>query len=101
MTNYPNHPEIAKKLLDQQAEINRLQLEREQMQNLLGSIWLYVGWRYVTRQLTTEQKEMWADAVDAWDAWLAHEEGEEPHPVAERWWRDGFVDPLGDVGGRR
>jgi len=68
--------------------------EVEQLQDLLGSIWLYVDWRYVTKQLTTEQKELWANAVDA-DVMAGQiEDGEEPHPVAERWWRDDFVDPL-------
>jgi hypothetical protein len=48
---------------------------------LLGSIWLYVSWRYVTRQLTTPQKEMWADAVDS--------TGDAEAPVtADRWWRE-------------
>lgn len=51
-------------------------------QDLLGSIWLYVDWQYVTRQLTTEQKKLWADAVDAsGDPNYRHE------PKADRWWR--------------
>jgi hypothetical protein len=37
----------------------------EAFENLLASIWRYVDWRYVTRQLTTEQKNRFADAVDA------------------------------------
>lgn len=62
--------------------------EVEQLQDLLGSIWLYVNWRYVTKQLTTGQKELWADAVDA-DVMAGQiEDGEEPRPVADRWWRD-------------
>lgn len=51
--------------------------------DLLTSIWLYVDWRYVTRQLTTTQRELWADAIDA--------EGAVRHPddptQADRWWR--------------
>lgn len=50
-------------------------------QDLLGSIWLYVDWRYVTKQLTTEQKELWADAVDA------SGDPDYREPKAERWWR--------------
>ena len=46
--------------------------------DLLGSIWLYVNWRHVTTQLTTEQKELWADAVDA-----CGEAGDSP---VDRWW---------------
>lgn len=45
--------------------------------DLLGSLWLYLDWRYVTRQLTTEQKVLFADAVDA---------SSDAGPVAERWW---------------
>jgi len=59
------------------------------LQDLLGSIWLYVSWPYVTKQLTTEQKELWADAVDAWSQALAVEGGDlDWRPVADRWWRD-------------
>lgn len=62
--------------------------ERDEMRELLGSIWLYVSWRQVTKPLTTEQKELWADAVDA-DVMAAQAaDGEEPRPVADRWWRD-------------
>lgn len=53
---------------------------------MLGAIWLYVDWRYVSKQLTTEQKELWADAVDAF--------GEPQDGKAERWWRDDFVDTV-------
>jgi len=62
--------------------------ENERLQDLLGSIWLYVGWRSATRSLTTEQRELWADAVDANVMAGQIEDGEEPHPVADRWWRD-------------
>lgn len=68
--------------------VRALAAERDAMQDLLGSIWLYVGWRSSTRSLTTEQRELWADAVDAECRKLQIEDGEEPRPVAERWWRD-------------
>lgn len=61
--------------------------DRAALRELLGSIWLYVDWRYVTKQLTTEQKEMWADAVDAF--------GEPETGKAERWWRDDYVEERG------
>ena len=48
--------------------------------DLLGSLELHIRWRHVTRQLTTEQKRLFADAVD-----LDSRRGGEP-PVAERWW---------------
>jgi len=57
-------------------------------EDLLASIWLYIPWQYVTKQLTTPQKEMFADAIDASHARSDAQESEpEPHPV-ERWWRD-------------
>lgn len=68
-------------------DLRRLaELQAAELRDLLGSIWLYVSWPYVTKQLTTKQKELWADAVDAWNAAL--EGGETVRPVAERWWRD-------------
>jgi len=69
--------------------------EQDAMRDLLASIWLYVGWRSATRSLTIEQRELWADAVDA-DVMAGQiEDGEEPRPVAERWWRDDFVEGRG------
>lgn len=47
---------------------------------LLGCLWLYVDWRYVTKQLTTEQKELFADAVDS-------SLRPDLKPSADRWWR--------------
>lgn len=51
--------------------------QRDALAEVLHSVWLYIDWRYVTKQLTTEQKNLFADAVDA--------HSEEP-PVADRWW---------------
>jgi hypothetical protein len=51
---------------------------------ILASLWLYVDWRYCTKQLTTPQKEYWADCVDYW--WAKGENGPVV-PVADRWWR--------------
>lgn len=57
-------------------------------EDLLGAIWLYIPWHYVTKQLTTEQKELFADAVDAHSARINAEEPEIGLLPAERWWRD-------------
>jgi hypothetical protein len=62
-------------------------LESPDEQKLLASIWLYVDWYYVTRKLTTDQKEAWADAVDN-ASWIASDCSEAWEPVADRWWRD-------------
>jgi hypothetical protein len=57
-----------------------------EVEDLLGSLWLYVNWPYVTGQLTTVQKNLWADAVDRWHARLNPTEN--VHPIADRWWND-------------
>lgn len=54
----------------------------QRYQDLLGSLWLYVDWRYVTKQLTTEQKALFADAVDAGVGGDPDEDG----PRVDRWW---------------
>jgi hypothetical protein len=59
-----------------QAWADKALSDEQAHRELLGSIWLYVDWRYVTKQLTTEQKNLWADAVDT----------DYPEPKAERWW---------------
>jgi hypothetical protein len=59
----------------------------EELRDLLGSISLYVNWRFTTKQLTTEQKELWARAVDAWSQALQAADGYAPELVADRWWR--------------
>ena len=55
------------------------------LQNLLGDIWLYSNWAYVTRQLTTPQKELWLGAVAAWHKRLGP--GEEFDTDEWAWWR--------------
>src|SRR5687768_15324059 len=62
-------------------------VERDDFRELLGAIWLYVDWKYVTKQLTTAQKELWADAVDAF--------GEQQPGKADRWWREIGHWPMG------
>jgi hypothetical protein len=57
-------------------------------EDLLASIWLYVNWRYVTKQLTTPQKEMFADAVDASHARMNADDPDLGAGPADRWWRD-------------
>src|SRR5690606_11764413 len=52
-----------------------------EIDDLLHSIWLYARWRYVTSQLTSTQKELFADSVDACASASGH------GGVADRWWR--------------
>ncbi|AXV09835.1 hypothetical protein DVS28_b0065 (plasmid) [Euzebya pacifica] len=61
------------------------------LQDLIGAVWLHMSSeRWVVTQLTTPQKDLWADAVDAWHLRLHHtdsEPGEPPRPY-DRWWRN-------------
>lgn len=67
----------------------------EQFAELLGDIWLHIDWYHVTRHLTTEQKELFADSVDTSSYYHAVEEGrtDEWQPVAVQWWREDYVGP--------
>lgn len=67
-------------------EIDELRAHGAKLQHLVGVVSLYVDGRYVERQLTTEEKELWADAIDAWRRHL-HGDGSGVEPY-ERWWRE-------------
>lgn len=65
----------------------------EQYQEMLAYIALHIKWRYVTRQLTTEQKELFADAVEASSARAGKMDGIDYTPsYAPRWWRDDYIE---------
>lgn len=55
------------------------------MDSACHSVWLRVKWRWLTWQMTTEEKEAFADAVDRAGDVLA--DGESRLPV-DRWWRE-------------
>jgi hypothetical protein len=66
-----------------------LEAQVKDLQDILGSVWLYINWRYVTKQLTTPQKEMFADAVEAWHQDLNSDDPEYAQAwKIDRWWRD-------------
>lgn len=57
------------------------------LEDLLATLWLYINWRFVTKQLTTPQRELFADVIDARHARLnSSDPGLNCHPV-QRWWR--------------
>lgn len=73
-------------LEDQNALVTRLQ-------DIIGYVALHINERYVVTQLTTEQKELWAHAIEAYELRLHIDD---PKTLAEltpyeRWWRDGKV----------
>lgn len=73
MKTRPNGvPKIGKKR--RKANLN----DPEKLQELVATLWLYLG-RHAETQLTTEQKELYADCVEAQD----RSTGE----LDARWWR--------------
>jgi hypothetical protein len=70
--------EFASARINWEQEKERLLEEIHEREDLLHNIWLYVSWKYVTKQLTTEQKNLWADAIDMGSGRI----------VAERWWEN-------------
>lgn len=39
----------------------------KRVDDLLGRVWLYFGWRYATRQMTVHEQELWAEAMEVWE----------------------------------
>lgn len=58
---------------------------RELEDDAWGSVWLYGNWREITRQMTTPERELAADAVERWSRRI---DPEEPRITDLRWWRD-------------
>ena len=63
--------------------------ERRDYDDLLGSVWLYIPWKFATLHLTTKQKELFANAVDASNARANADDPDLGMSPVERWWRDG------------
>ena len=56
-------------------------------EDLLDSLYPYINWKDVTRRLTTPQRELFADAVDA--VRLRSEDAGGPEfSAVERWWQN-------------
>ncbi|MFD1278045.1 hypothetical protein [Streptomyces kaempferi] len=49
------------------------------------SVWLHGNWRYLTKQMSTPEREHAADAVQRYSS---HLEPDEPEIDGLRWWRD-------------
>ncbi|GAA0500800.1 hypothetical protein [Streptomyces olivaceiscleroticus] len=53
------------------------------------SVWLYGDWHWLTKNMTTPEREHAADAIARYDAVLAAMDGEDrTEPEDLRWWRD-------------
>jgi len=56
-------------------------------QDILAALWLYVDWRWLTKQLPTEDKERLATALEQRHREVdAEQPEEEPFGPADRWW---------------
>lgn len=55
-----------------------------------GSVWLHGNWRYLTKNMTTQDRERAADAVARWSAALNANDPDIEDGQLEglRWWRD-------------
>jgi hypothetical protein len=55
-----------------------------------GSVWLHGDWRWLTKCMTTPEREYAADCVARWNARLAEEDGDpdRAEPDGLRWWRE-------------
>ncbi|MGW2721465.1 hypothetical protein [Streptomyces sp. NPDC001492] len=55
-----------------------------------GSVWLHGNWQWLTKNMTTPERELAADAVARWSAALNAEDSdlEAGEPEGLRWWRD-------------
>ena len=53
----------------------------------MNSVWLHGNWRFLTRKMTTEEREAAADAVERHNASYPPEDRVD-HAVTDlRWWR--------------
>ena len=75
--------------------IDRLRADVVALEDILGQTYLYIGWRYLSKQMTTVEKERWADAIDAWSARL-NDASDDVGLLAPRWWRDDYVADTAD-----
>lgn len=55
------------------------------LEDLICALWLYVGWKYVTEKLTTEQRDLFADVIDRYHL----REFPDDYVPTDRWWRHG------------
>lgn len=54
------------------------------------SVWLHANWHWLTKNMTTPEREHAADAVARYDAYLSTLDGDDrsEEPEGLRWWRD-------------
>lgn len=64
-------------------------LEFDPLSRAMHSVWLHGDWRWLTRKITTEEREAAADAVPAYSDHLSRQDDEAPTGLADlRWWSE-------------
>src|SRR5690242_9265620 len=65
-------------------------LELSDMDAAWGAVWLHGKWQYLTGKMTTPSRELAADAVARWSAYLAEQDSDPDRgePDGLRWWRE-------------
>lgn len=80
------------------------QVEAAQLQALndaaWGSVWLHGKWSWLTKNMTTPEREHAADCVARWCALVDAEDGEpgRGEPEGLRWWREPSPTPAAATG---
>ena len=65
------------------------ELGPDPMDGAMHSVWLHGDWRWLTRNMTTEEREAAADAVQRHSDQLGRADGEDPTPLTDlRWWSE-------------
>lgn len=72
------------------AIIESLQTKLTLLDSAMHSVWLHGNWRWLTKNMTTEEREAAADAVDRYGTTLDPSEPREP---VSRWWLDDAARP--------
>lgn len=61
---------------------------RETEDDAWGSVWLHGKWSWLTKNMTTPERELAADAVERWNQRLCRIDGLDREPLEGlRWWR--------------
>jgi hypothetical protein len=59
------------------------------LDSAMHSVWLNADWHFLTRKMTTDEREAAADAVDRYHRLIADEDGDLALPITGlRWWRE-------------
>ncbi len=75
-------------LTDARDEVETLRQELDVLSEAMSSVWLHGNWRWLTKNMTTEERTAAANAVDRAHAAIT-DDPECAAIRADRWWLDG------------